>query len=158
VVAIQTARATEYSYHELFKLSLLTRDEAIRRLPQVMKSLEKDYVRPPAMLSGKAGLPLAALLLPALQAVYQADIRAARSFAALQTIEAIRMHAAVTGKLPASLSDITVVPVPNDPLTAKLLPYKLDSATDAAMLDVTPIEGQPPLRTGKHYVLRLRAK
>ena len=158
VVAIQTARATEYAYHELFKLSLLPRDEAIRLLPQVMKNLEQDYIRPPATLSAKAGLPLAALLLPGLQAVYQADVRAARSFAALQTIEAIRMHAAASGKLPASLSEIKVVPIPNDPLTTKPLPYTFDSAAGVATLDVPPIEGQAARHSGKHYVLRLRAK
>jgi len=157
VVAIQTARATQYAYDELFKLSLLPLEESVRRMPSVMQSLvEKDYIGPPARLSGKAGVPIASLLLPSVQAVRQAEVRMARGFAGLSTIEAIRMHAAAGGgKLPPSLSDITIVAVPNDPITGKPLAYKHDATTGTATLELPATK--PGVRgDGKRYIIRLK--
>jgi hypothetical protein len=157
VVAIHSARVTESAYHDIFKLSLLTYDQAVQRLPAMMKRLEKDVVRPDAVLVGKAGLPIAGLLLPAVEAVLRADVRAARNLAVLQTIEAIRMHAAeADDKLPKSLAEITVVPVPNNPATGEPFPYQLDAASGAATLEVPTLEGYQPRHDGKRYVLRIR--
>jgi hypothetical protein len=156
VVAIQTARATESAYHDIFKFTLLPYEQAMQRLPEVMKLLEKDVIRPDAALSGKVGLPIANLFLPAVQSVLKAKVRLARGFAALQAIEAIRMHAAASGKLPASLADITIVPVPDNPATGQPFPYRLDAATGTATLDVPTLEGYQPRHDGKHYILRLR--
>jgi hypothetical protein len=48
-----------------------------------------------------------------------------RNMAALQCIEAIRLYAAVhNGKFPNELSDITQVPVPDNPVTQKPLIYQ----------------------------------
>jgi len=59
-------------------------------------------------------------LLPALDRVALVQTRLDRNIAILRTIEAIRMYAAAnSGKLPDSLSEITVVPVPKDPVTGK---------------------------------------
>jgi hypothetical protein len=158
VVAIQTARATEYAYHEIFKVFLLPSDEATRRLPEVMKQLEsKDLVRGQAGLSGKAGIPVANLLLPAVHAVLHADARAARQLAALKAIEALRMHAAASGgKLPASLSEVIIVPVPKNPATGQPFPYSLDAANAAATLDVPAVGNLSPRQDGKRYVIKLR--
>jgi hypothetical protein len=159
VVAIHTARATEAAYHDIFKFTLLPYDQAMQRLPGMLKTLEKDVIRPDAALSGKIGLPIANLILPAVLPVLQAEVRASRSLAILQVIEAIRMHAATSGgKLPATLAEITLVPVPNNPATGQPFPYKLDAASGTATLDVPAIEGQQPRHTGKHYILRVRAK
>jgi hypothetical protein len=59
----------------------------------------------------------------------------------LQTIEAIRMHAAETGKLPTALSEITVVPVPKNPVTEQPYEYRLDG--DTAVLDLPASDGFP---------------
>src|SRR5262245_12901053 len=75
VVTVHTARATEAVYHEIFKHTLLPYREAMLRLPVVMKRLEKDTIRPDATVSGKIGLPIANLFLPAVQAVLQAQVR-----------------------------------------------------------------------------------
>jgi hypothetical protein len=156
VVAIHTARATEAAYHDIFKLSLLPYDQAMQRLPEMMKRLE-PIIRPNAALTGRIGLPIANLFLPAVQPVMQAEVRASRNLAILQTIEAIRMHAAASGgKLPAALAEIALVPVPNNPATGQPFPYKLDAATGAATLDVPAIEGQQPRQSGKHYVIRVK--
>src|SRR5688572_32546570 len=50
--------------------------------------------------------------LPAVEKVYEAHARTARRIAALRVVEAIRLHAAVEGKLPKALADVKVVPVP----------------------------------------------
>jgi tetratricopeptide (TPR) repeat protein len=52
-----------------------------------------------------------------------------RNMAALQCVEAIRLYAAAhNGKFPNELSDITQVPVPNNPATQKPLIYKRTGA------------------------------
>ena len=54
---------------------------------------------------------------------------------ALMVVEALRMHAwENAGRLPASLDEITVVPVPENPATGEPFPYHLDG--DTASLDV----------------------
>jgi hypothetical protein len=157
VVAIQTTRVTESTYHDIFKLSLLPYHEAVERLPAMMQRLEKDVLRPDAALSGKGGLPITGLLLPAVEAVLRADVRAARNIAVLQAIEAIRMHAADHGgQLPDSLADITVVPVPKNPATGESFPYKIDAARGAAILEVPTLEGYQPRHDGKRYVIRIK--
>ncbi|MEZ6054431.1 MAG: hypothetical protein R3C02_24095 [Planctomycetaceae bacterium] len=50
------------------------------------------------------------------------------------TIEAIRMHMAVNeGRLPASLDEISIVPVPNNPVTNVPFSYELQDGT--ALID-----------------------
>ena len=60
----------------------------------------------------------------------------------LRCIEALRLHAAEhDGKLPASLSDVTV-PLPDDPFTGKSFRYVLDGNT-------AHLRGTPPSGTEK---------
>ncbi len=156
VVAVHTARATEATYHEIFKHTLMPYGEAMQRLPAVMKRLEKDTIRPEAGLSGKIGLPIANLFLPAIQPILQADVRSSRNMAALQAIEALRMHAAQTGKLPMALAEVSIVPVPLNPATVQPFPYLFDAATGIATLEVPATEHRLTRVEGKHYVIRLR--
>jgi hypothetical protein len=153
VVAIHTSRATQYAFQEAFKLALLPYDEAMRRLPIVAQRLKKDIVTPEAVFSGQAGIPIVSILLPSVQAVLRAEVRLVRDLAALAAIEAIRMHAAETGKLPAALAEITVVPVPTNPATGQPFPYKLDAASGTATLEAPQIEAPQEAR---QYVIRLR--
>jgi hypothetical protein len=155
-VAIHTARSVTHAYHEVLKNSLLPNDEAMRRLPVVMQRLQQDIVRPDALLSGRAGLPIASILLPAVQNVMQAEVRATRNFAVLQAIEAIRMHAAANEcKLPPTLADVTIVPVPVDSASGQPFGYQLDATSGAATLDVPPIAGWPARAVAKRYVIKL---
>jgi hypothetical protein len=68
--------------------------------------------------------------------------RTQRRIAVLRCIEAIRLHAAQTGRLPATLADITVLPVPSDPVTGKEFEYQLNDklaiVTLPAPIGVTP--------------------
>jgi hypothetical protein len=88
---------------------------------------------------GGYGRVLARLMLPALARVRDAQVRLDWQLSGLQTVEAIRMHAAETGKLPASLSEITVVPVPRNPVTEQPYQYRLDG--DTAVLDLPASDG-----------------
>jgi hypothetical protein len=82
---------------------------------------------------------VASLLLPALTSVYQAQVRVDRELNALQVIEAIRLHAAETGKLPARLDDIKIAYLPDNPATGKPYDYRLDG--DTAILELPASDG-----------------
>ncbi len=85
-------------------------------------------------------LPLVTLLVPALQASRQAQMRLDREVASLRVIEALRMYAAEHhGRLPVRLEQIDRVPVPDNPATEKPFAYRLDGAT--AVLELPPTDG-----------------
>ncbi len=82
------------------------------------------------------------------------SLRLERKIAALRVIEALRMHAAAhDGKLPEKLSDVTVVPVPDDPATGKPFEYSKDDAT-ATLLSRIP--GEPLETTGLRYRITVK--
>jgi hypothetical protein len=157
VVAIQTSRSVQYAVHEVFKLSHLSYQEAAARMPPTLKRLEAEgHLH--GHFSGREGLPLTSLLLPAVSGVMQAEMRNARNLATVQAIEAIRMHAAASGsKLPAALSEVTIVPVPLNPATGQPFPYTLDAAANQATLEVAPIGASTPQQDGKRYVIKLKS-
>ena len=125
VVAIQSARVLKYSYHEIFKCMLLDYPDSAIRLSQTNDRLIRDgYLRPG--LGQRDPLMLTGLLLPAVANVNVASIRSARDLAALQTLEALRMHLAASGKLPQTLAEISVVPVPKNPATGQPFPYEIN--------------------------------
>jgi hypothetical protein len=68
---------------------------------------------------------LARNLMPAVSSVSFRKAWTDRRVAMLQVVEALRLHAAVSGKLPERLEDIQVVPVPVDPVTGKAFQYSL---------------------------------
>ena len=92
-------------------------------------------------LTGGLGRLLAGSLMPAVNSVRASGIRLEWQLNSLQAIEAIRMHAAQTGKLPVTLEEITVVAVPLNPLTEKPFAYRLDGAT--AILELPFSDGVP---------------
>jgi len=74
--------------------------------------------------SSLAGFPFTHLL-PSVGRAYFIGMRLPRRVAALQCIEAVRMHAAANaGTLPASLDEITVVPAPVNPVTGRPFVYR----------------------------------
>jgi hypothetical protein len=77
------------------------------------------------------------LLLPGVKLVHEATVRLDRRIAALRCVEALRLHVAQTGKVPGSLDEITLVPVPLDPFTGKSFQY---TATNG----VVTLYGPPP--------------
>jgi hypothetical protein len=86
---------------------------------------------------------LAEALIAAIPKVMAAGNRIDRKLAALRVIEALRIHAAAHGgRLPDKLTDVTEVPVPNDPGTGKPFDYRKegDGATLVGLIPGTPRE------------------
>jgi hypothetical protein len=157
VVAIHTSRSVEYAFQEVFKLSFMPYHEALAREPALLKRLEEQgYLH--GKLGGREGLPITSLLMPAVAAVRHAEMRSARNPTALQVIEAIRMHAAATGKLPASLAEITIVPVPINPATGQPFEYQLDAAAATGTLEFPATGNMPARHDARRYVMRLKGK
>ena len=97
-------------------------DERSNKIEELMYSNQSN-------IAGGFGQIFAGLLLPAIQQVRWAQFRTERDIDALRVIEALRMHAAETGKFPTKLSDVSVVPVPDNPATDKPFEYRLDGET-----------------------------
>jgi hypothetical protein len=66
------------------------------------------------------------LLIPSVRASGLAQALSERRLDAIQCIEAIRIHAAVFGRLPSRLDEITEAPVPLDSATGKPFEYRLE--------------------------------
>ncbi|HEV3259387.1 MAG TPA: hypothetical protein VG013_21150 [Gemmataceae bacterium] len=99
---------------------------------------------------------LASAFLAAVSKVMTAENRVQRKIAALRVIEALRMYAADhDGGLPDKLSDVTVVPVPDDPGTGKPFKYRRDGQS-ATLTGRIP--GMPLDITGLRYRLTMREK
>jgi hypothetical protein len=106
--------------------------------------------------SDTEGKRFAEMLLPVFGTVQRAQTRLDRKIAALRVIEALRLHAAAhDGALPDKLSEVTIVPVPDDPGTAKPFEYQRDG--DAATL-ISRIPGEKPSATGLRYRLVMKKK
>lgn len=84
------------------------------------------------------------VLLPALYRVAFLQTRLDRHIALLRTVEAIRMFAADhSGQLPASLGEITSVPIPSDPVTGEGFIYRRTDARNARLeAPVSPAESK----------------
>lgn len=80
---------------------------------------------------------------PAYERTRQLARRLSADISARQCLEALRHYAAThEGGLPAGLSDISGVDLPNDPVTQEPFKYRLDG--DRAILETTPPEGGSP--------------
>jgi hypothetical protein len=100
---------------------------------QGQPELDRARERVNQMTKGKDADPLVrmfALTLPAIEKVYFAHGRVDRWLAGLRAVEAVRLHAAASGgKPPKALTDITLVPVPDDPYTGKPFEYAVSGNT-----------------------------
>ena len=79
----------------------------------------------------------------------QVEVRTQRNIAGFQVIEAIRAHAAANNELPKSLDDITVVPVPLNPMTQEPFEYAVNNGAG----ELKVFGGNPS--TVRFYRLRL---
>jgi hypothetical protein len=95
------------------------------------------------LIDRKDGDPLVrmfTLAAPAVEKLYHAFARTERRLVGLRVVEAVRLHAAANnGKPPKALSDITLVPVPDDPNRGKPFEYKADG--QAFTLNAPPPPG-----------------
>ena len=84
----------------------------------------------------------AKLFMPAVSAVRQASGRIEREFALMALVEALRLHGVTSGgRLPEHLADITVVPLPDDPVTGQPFVYRLEETT--GVIELSPMPGRP---------------
>jgi hypothetical protein len=83
-------------------------------------------------------------LLPAMSRIAFLQARLDRNIALLRTVEAIRMFAADhSGQLPGSLTEITSVPVPSDPVTGKdFIYHRIDARNARLEAPVAPAESR----------------
>lgn len=133
-----------YSFHQYRRLQ----DESCKlfNLPywEAMPRLrEAEQLVYQAKKTGEEGLPLASLMLPAVQRVQFRQAWLDRRVALLRCIEAIRLHAAAhQGQLPAALADIKEVPIPIDPVTGRGFDYLCEG--NRAILSAPPPLGEKP--------------
>lgn len=149
-VAIHASRSLRQSYDNLYKTTLLPYEEGFL----MMQRIESENARNRHRQSASFGNVVSSLLFSSTVSVKRAEMRVPRHFAVLQTIEAIRMHAAQTGHLPGSLRDITVVPVPLNPASHEPFPYL--STGDEAVLEMPIMLAEQPASIAKRFELRLR--
>ena len=103
---------------------LLPFPESQKRYEQLRESLDAIHRK-----------SIVRMLLPSVQQVYVAQQRREAFKNVYMLIEAIRMHIAESdGKLPRSLDEVTVVPIPEFPFTGKPFDYRLEG--DTAIIDV----------------------
>ncbi len=110
---------------EMFKYANLPLWQAAPLLNEQQKQLR------PAMGQSVSKI-LARLLLPALQAVFEARVRMDRKIAILRQVEAIRLYATKNGSLPEKLEDINAPPA-LDPWHGKPFEYSRTSPTEATL-------------------------
>ncbi len=111
------------------------------RLDEIVRWVALPYHKAAARLdaAGKVRDGFFKGLLPQLGKVHMAQARTEQRLKLIQTLEAVRLHAAAhKGELPKSLEDIEV-PVPNDPVTGK--PFRYEVRDGAAVLRGTPPKG-----------------
>jgi hypothetical protein len=104
----------------------------IKKATEERKQAFRDH--PEAMVLGQH-------FLPANEAVFLVKARLDRRLAALQVVEAIRLHATANqGHLPESLDDLRDVPLPLDPVTGRGFEYALGEGS--ARLYAPPPPGE----------------
>lgn len=111
-------------------------------MPKINERISQRFVDSQPFGTGKNRevLPIASMLMPAMQAARGAQVRLEREVAALRVIEALRMYAADHNRQwPKSLDEITAVPVPLNPATGKPFVYRLDGKT--AVLELPSSDG-----------------
>jgi len=123
VVAIYQKHVMQILYDETMKWSYLpyheTKDIPRKKEEQDRFSRERQRLREP--------IPIAYLLLPGVLQAKSAEAQMNSKIKGLMVLEAIRMQtAANNGRLPKSLDEITIVPVPEIcPLTGEPYSYRL---------------------------------
>jgi len=114
-----------------------------------LRQFEKSLPQPPTDF----GVALAEALMPAIRHATFRMVSLDRRIAALRCVEAVRIHAAShKGALPASLSDVTEVPIPVDPVTGKQFDYRAEG--NRASLS-GPLPPDMPPDKGLQYELTL---
>lgn len=149
VLAIYSSRAVRIASDEMEKIAYLDLSDGRQVAREANERLEQ--MSPLGDGPDREILPIASLLLPAVQAAQNAQHREMRNLDALRVIEALRMHAAQNdGRWPATLAEITCVPVPKNLATEEPFEYELIGET--AILTLPESDG---FHFGRRYELTI---
>ncbi|MCI0699549.1 MAG: hypothetical protein L0241_00490 [Planctomycetia bacterium] len=98
------------------------------------------------------------LSVRAFEKVFEAHARMNRRIAMLRAVEAIRLHAAANdGKLPKTLAEVKLVPIPDDPNTLKPFDFAVDG-NKFTLTGLPPAGEKPDMINCMKYEVTLRAK
>jgi len=156
VVTIQTERVARYACDELLKWLAFPTHQALAGLEASESKLRQENILREDPTFSQGALPIVPLVMPYVYAVRLSQARLENTLAVYQLIEVLRWHAATEGgKLPATLADIKVAPVPRDPLTGEPFVYRLESGM--AVIDVQSLAklGTPG---GVRYEIAIRKR
>ena len=129
VIALHEAALARHKRDETLKLIYLPIQQASPLLEAIERPADQA-TKSRGLSSFKEAVPLFERLRPAVKRPLEATARLERLLVRSQTIEAIRLYAAANNhRLPSSLSDITLVPIPSDPATGLPIKYRLDGET-----------------------------
>ena len=156
VVDIHQSRVARYIFDEVFKCTFFPYSQTQEQFDRAEVKLKKEGYWGPRG-STREAIPIAATLMPALSHVVHREAWVEQRIAALRTIEALRMHAAANrGQFPKTLEEITIVPVPDDPLTEKPFPYRIEG--NKAVLEAPAPRGQSQQSYGRVYEITLNRR
>jgi hypothetical protein len=127
IVALYLADGYRTIWDDLFKGSYLPACDALREISAAQERVHASKYTPLTFFVG---------LVPAVWGVVVAELQLDRRVAILRVIEALRMDAAHESALPESLTQITEVPVSDDPVTGKPFLYRRDGS--AVLLSTGP--------------------
>jgi hypothetical protein len=147
VIMIYTMRTYEELRDDIFKWFAVPYPEGRAGAAEAEQSLQR------AAREWREALPIASLVLPAIESARFAELRAERTIAMLRIVEAIRLYgAAHERRLPDELAEIKDVPVPADPVTGK--PFLYQHTYGTAILESPPIPGKPQKDFGVRYQIQ----
>ncbi|MDV6028748.1 MAG: hypothetical protein F9B45_01265 [Phycisphaera sp. RhM] len=119
-IAVQSYNAHQRQIQNLVRWAYQPTSVALAGLQQ---ESDGDAPTPPA-------LPVDEMLGSSIQTVVHRQANIQRKIAALRWIEALRDHAATHGgELPASIDELKVLPIPNDPATGAPFTYSRNGST-----------------------------
>lgn len=152
-VALRAVAVYRSHNDDLTKCFSLTYPEARAELTKVKERTEKFRKE-----SGDPIVVAFAMNVPAAEKVFEAHARVNRRVALMRAVEAVRAHAAANeGKLPKSLADVKLVPVPEDPYTLKPFEYAVNGNT-FTLTGPAPAGEKAWSNNNVRYEVTLRAK
>ncbi|MCP5522364.1 MAG: hypothetical protein H7A46_12535 [Verrucomicrobiales bacterium] len=121
-LAVYLGEAYAIQRDNLFKWFALPFPQARKGMQQAEEDLRTAAINDPI------GCLLPRLLLPALTRVQERFVELDRRIAALRCVEALRAFGAASNRrLPTSLSDAGLLPIPQDPVTGAAFEYELNN-------------------------------
>jgi hypothetical protein len=120
VIVLYTVQVYNELRDDQFKWLFLPYGEASKGMERSERSLRE------AVAARREIIPIASLLLPAVNSCKQAETRISWRIAQLRVLESLRLFAASHGRLPDRLDEIASVPVPSNPFDGKPFTYRRD--------------------------------